>query len=438
MDIKINPPTINDKGQVVIDRIKEVEIEKIVEIEKPVERIIEKPVIVETEKIVQVKEVHTDALYEQLSYLNARNEELKQLIKTTLDQIKYVASDPNKFKALQKDLDTKLESFKGHVDSIKPDFYRNIESLRKELISITNKLESQKPDNNKNYDSNFELLNKLLQGMRGELVEITKIQDVISYLNIVKKSIDGLNINPKVSVTTQVIEDKNTQESLRLQTEEFKALREDQKSKLLEIIPKLDSVKASVESNLHSITKSVSDIEKVLEQVEVSIPDSVKQAMGEIGVDSIVTESMEYIVRDFQDNLSKELSKTISLIKKSLQESKEGFEKSFDTIMNQKVFDLTIDIQKSISLIVRDELNSYLSSFKVQVDVPDNTLSLINIIQRTISDSLKQEPIKYIVNKVEDLPVNTNYLGRIVIVRYVSFIKRNKPYIFDGETWSQL
>lgn len=447
LDIKYNPP--EDDSKVV---------ERIVEIEKPVDRIVEKEKIVEKpvvhfvdrEKIVTVPEVHTEALYGQLANLNARTEELKQLLKDFEGLIKVSFQDNSKFIKMENSFNSKVESLGYTIELLKPEIFKSADSLRKILVDISEKL-SKPVQSPKDYQPILEGINKAIHIWYSEInADTKKIKDITSYLPTIKAAIDSINVNPKVNVTTQVIEDKNTIEALKKQSEEFSKFTTDQKSKLLEILPKLDSVKATVEGKLTSMDRLVESILVTITNLKESLLQGIVEEVKKSGISEQVKKDLEQTYFQFSINLANGLEDFKNQITGGHKYFMEEVLDKFDQHIQSNTFNLSIILQREIPELVRKELNQYFSTIKLDVSLPpqepkeDNSeqtlLSLLDLVKTTIKETLEsKEPIQFIVDTVDKLPIgNTNYIGRIIIVRYVSLFKRNKPFIYNGEIWSQI
>ena len=112
----------------------EVIVEK--EVEKIVDRIIEKPVIVEREKLIQVPDLKTEEFYKLIYDIGSKIQDIKNEIKESSAQVIVSTRENQELKKLNNSI-LKLEKIvENSIKSILPDQYKNIESVRKMLLAF--------------------------------------------------------------------------------------------------------------------------------------------------------------------------------------------------------------------------------------------------------------------------------------------------------------
>lgn len=413
-------------------------------IERPVDRIVEKQVVVEKEKLVKVPEIHTEALYSQLANLNSRVEESKQKLNQLFDQIKYVANDPSKFKRLEDTLGASFKDIVSEVSSVKQEIHRNLVEVKNTISILEKGLGSIKLPSQKDYSNDFSTVIKLIDQSSKTLQSLGKLDEVKSFLSVLKQSIDKINFNPVVNVTTQKIDDSKTVQSLENVNNTLQKLHEVITKKILDYSFKADSVKATVENSQAQMTGLFETLSEQFKAIESRFPKLLVTELQNANISESINTDLSTILDLYRVELTNSYNDIDAKVRNTYELLSIKVTEEFERLVNQKLFDMTVDLKSSIASIVKEEINSYLKSFKVEVDMPTNeldSLSYLSVIKETIQSTLdaQKKHWLYVVNSFEQLPTDyTNYVGRIILVKRLSFFKRNKSFICDGQGWQLL
>jgi len=413
-------------------------------IERPVDRIVEKQVVVEKEKLVKVPEVHTEALYNQLANIGARIEESKQKLNQLFDQIKYVANDPSKFKRLEETIGSSFVDVKSEVSTIKQELHRSLVEVKNAIARVQEGFGTIKLPPGKDYSNDFSTVIKLIDNVSKPLVSLDKLDEIKSFLSVLKQSLDKINFNPVVNVTTQKIEDTKTVQALDNVNNILAKLHDVITKRINEYSIKADTVKATIEDYLPKIVQLFESLSTQLKTMESKIPKLLVTELNNSNVAESINTDLVTILDLYRTELINSYNDIDLKTRNTYELLSIKVTEEFERLVNQKLFDMTVDLKSTISSIVKEEINSYLKSFRVEVDMPNNdldSLSYLSLIKETIQTTLDSQKKywTYVVNSFEQLPTDyTNYVGRIILVKRLSFFKRNKSFICDGQGWQLL
>jgi len=446
LDIQITPEgLVPDDKKIVVE--KKIEVERIVEkkVKVPVERIIEKPVVVEREKLVTITDVKTEAFYEQLADLNSSVEKTKELVKQALDQMKYIASDPNKLKSIEELLSKQFSVNIQNIDSVKTESYKNLNVINQSINEIKTYIDKNKPSTSKDYTGDLNTIIRSLESLKLDLNSLNKLSDLSQYLTTIKSSIDRINVTPQVNVTTQKIEDENTKKALSSFTETFIRLESTILKQTKELENRMIQLESLVQKHVPDIYMGMQETVKIHQQVSDKLQSQFKQAIDSYKIEDRIKQTLtSYMIEKLKEDKSLLMAFFLELDKK-IQLKFENSDSQFERVVNQKIFDLTLQLQTEISSILKSELNNYLSTINVEVPTPEVTvksedsseavLSLLGIVKQTIQNSLrKSEPT--IVDSYGQLKTLPAKIGDEACVRkYGLSIRRPKWFKFNGEVW---
>lgn len=441
MEIQMIP----QNGEVRFQNV-DIEVEKIVEkeiiVEKEKQIFIDRPI----EKIIQKETIKLDDnLFKLIANINANLESFKKQVNEDFNRYKFDFQNRVEFKQLQGQIESILLKFENNSGETKSSIYKNLNSIRQELILLVDVVKNIPRPEIKDYTKQFELINKLINQTRGDINLYNKLPEITSFLVSLMKKIDSINVNPQVNVTTQIVRNEDLVEQIKKLVEQIESFRNDQKSKLLEIVPKLDSVKATVEKDLQFLkvlTNENLEITKNLKQ-EIS-----KEVLNKIEKSNIFGENLKNvqdILNIFTVRFSEDMKQSFETSFKSFVLGIDTFKQEIETFTTNKLFEILVDVKNIIRDVLKQELDSYLSSVQIKdTEIKDEKLNMfdfLNMVKSTISQTIettKEKNYLNIVEKFEDLPYDDFYKNRIIKVKKVSFLKRNRIYLFDGMNWNEL
>lgn len=448
MDIQFNPPVSKKKSEKK-DYDQEPKEEKVIEriIEKIVE--VEKPIIVEKEKLITVTntEVKTEEFYKLLSESNSSLEKTKQMVKEAMDQIKYIASDPNKLKSLESLIQNQFSVTNSNFDSLKGEFNKNIASLSVRLEELKPYIDKVKTNGSQESSSYLNSINAVISGIKTDLQSLSKISEVQQYLSLIKSSIDKIQVNPIVTVTTQKIEDTETKEAIKKFNETILSLKEVISTRIRGFEERLTILEAFIQPMVPSLKEKM---DKTLE-VHVELANSLASDVIQKFNDSAIPEKIIYSTKTLINELQEQYKVKANIVKdeviSSLKVHFENNNEDINRVVNQKIFDLSLQLKDIVSNLLQEELTKYLSNLKVDIppitvqsnDSKEQVLSLLGVVKQTIRVAfleMKNEVI--VVETLKDLKDKIGKPGQEALVKkhpYMFFFNKSVWFKSNGQEW---
>lgn len=394
-----------------------------------------------------VNDFKIEELYKLFSETNNSLEKTKSLVKESLDQIKFIASDPTKLKSIENLISDQFKFNTINVDSLKGEFNKNLGALSVKIEEMKSYIDKNKlpfPDPT----GNLNAINATIAGIKIDLNSLSKFSDIQQYLTILKSSIDKLNVNPVVNITTQKIEDTDTKAALLQFSTSVNDLKTSFVNKIKDFENRLIFLEALVQPAIPSLKEKM---DKTLEaQIEIgtSISSEVISKLIEYKLDERIISKLQVYVDSVLSNQQKTSEDLKSSMEKELKNYFENSQKDFERIVNQKIFDLTIQLEDIVSGLLRKELSVYLSNLKIDVppitvqsnDSKEEVMSLLGIVKQTIQSCfVGMEPTIYIVDEFHQLKHLHTKPGQEAVVKKYGFIfKRPVWFKFDGIEWVRL
>lgn len=429
--MEITPPKIQfTLEEDIPTKIVEKEVIKEVPVDR--EKIVERPVFVDREKIVQVPELKTEEFYKLVANINSRVQEVKDQFKEVSNQMKYLASDPQQIKKVSSKIDTLEKELKSTIETIGPTTYKNVESIRQEVVKLSQYVQniSKPKDHTRDFQNIIEILNSIGKP------DLSKIDSISQYLTVLKQSVDKIKVNPEVKVTTQKIEDTATKEKLEEFTKSINALTNLISTKTKDTDFKLDVVKSLNESNIPLIQDNLKSIVELINKNHEKNPQLFTKILSESKIVDEIKHEIDSIIETNSKEFIKHFASVHHDTKQSIGEEFKAYREEFVRELNQRLFDITLDLKSSIHSILKEELEKSLSSIKLDTpDSPEVTmLSLISTIRETLRN--ERQPRVFIVSDVHSMNmIEDQIVGDSVLVKKVSFWKRNRLHTWNGTFW---
>lgn len=413
--------------------VKEIVIEK--EVEKPIEKIIEKPVFIEKEKLVTVPDIKTEAFYSRIVEINANIEELKNKIKDFHSIIIHLNKQPEYVKEIAFYINETLKNLKEEQKNIEIKILKENDSIKKEFANLYKELNQlNKPvyDYNPKLDAILSIFKN--SDKKNESSSIN--QELKTYLNMIKTSLDKIDIKPEIKVTTQKVdlnELKNLSNTIEKNVFE---INEKVSFHLKEVSTKIDILKALIESTLPNVIIELKEIVKGYKDLQEKVPMKMIDILSKSNLESSISENVKEVVNDFHKKSLKELKEETEKLNEACLKSFDESKNFLDQEIQKTFFENTLSLQKTIKALIESNIKDFLLNIKIEnelQDSSDNVFSVVEFLKKTIQEEVNQIPI-YVKNlkSLKSLKVPK---GKIAIVNKVSFWKRNVPYIFDGKSW---
>jgi succinylglutamate desuccinylase len=413
-------------------------VEKEVIVDRPIvvrkEVIVDRPVIVEKEKIVKVKDINLESIVTLINNISTKLEDLKSKNKESLDQLKYVASDPQQIKKLG----TRLETIQVEISRLanqpkEPSNDIRFENLRKDLnLVLTQVSNLAKP---KDYSRDIESIQNSINNLAQKDLGVEKFEEVKQYLTLIKQSVDKVEVKPEVRITTQQIEDTKTRVAVEEVTKAIGSLLSLNSSQSKESGFKLDVVKSLIEAHVPSIFNSLTKLQSTLETQVSGSSEIFLKTLKKSSMLSDIKSETESALESHLTYLNSELNRLFSEIFTSIGSEFEAYREQFTREINQRLFDINLDLKSSVASILKEELNQFLSRMKIDTDSSDGSvLSLLSTIKETIRS--EKAPRTYLVSTIHALnQIESPMIGDTSIVKKVNWFKRNQFYTWNGTYW---
>lgn len=424
--IEILPESlVNENQKIIVTQNKEVEKEIIKEVDKINERIIERPIVIEKEKIVLTPDGRTNELNNHLANIIGQIEVLKNLVKESkFPQQKQITYDLQ-FNELNRNFIESVKSIFNHIDS------RN--QILQETITNNLKVIPEKEKEVKTYDSEF---NGLYQQIKNVEKNISNLQDLPTVINemfttlnlfsLKLKELSNLrNLSIKVDEVSNLKELPSAVQFLMSEVKELPYKTEQLSKQINELKKDISNieVKPEVKVETKEVKIDLSNIESRLEQLltEVTKPINFpEQEKLNFGIDDLVSIINE--IRIMNSNISKTIDEKHLII---LQNLESVINASFGTFKNLlKVIPEKHELEVNV-----------IDNEKVIILLDTINLQTANILNN--QENEKDLPLEF--ETKEDLPNPQPWKGKTVLVRRIKrkywFDRKDVLFYSTGLNW---
>lgn len=445
MDIQFRPNFKEDRDR---DKDKKKDkkdniVERVIEKETVVE--VEKPIIIEKEKIVTVPEFKTEQFYKLVAESNSSLEKTKEMIKETMDQIKYIASDPNKLKNIENILLDKSTETSKNINSIKAEFDKNLGSLLVKIEELKsyidrNKLPFQDPTGILN------TINTTVAGLKIDLGTLSKLSDIQQYLSVLKTSVDKIEVRPVVNVNTQKIEDENTRKAVEMFSDSMRIFKEVLERKMKSFEERIITLEALVQPAIPLLKEKMDKTIEAHIDIGNSLASEVISKFDSLQIDKKILSSISSNLQSISEVNKNQIDDQYKVLNENIKVYFNDAQVIMERVINQKIFDLTLQLEKTISELVQKEFSSYLSNLKIDI-IPEikveqetkeqDILSFLGSIKQVMEGVLSQRDKEVIVvNTLHELKSKSGKLGQEAVVKKYGFIfKYSAWFKYDGQEW---
>lgn len=429
--IEILPESLLSENQkTIVTQNKEVIIEKEIEIEKINERIIEKPIVIEKEKIVQIPDGRTNELNKHLVDIIGQIENLKVLVEEKSNKIQPKQNYEIQFNELHKSLNQLPTIISNELK-----LNDKIQILQETIIN--NKAEKSK-EVIKDYSNEFSALNEKVKLISLNIKELNNTSLSLVVDNILKlvtdvslrvKEISNIrNLNIKVDEVGNLKELPSAVQFLMSEVKELPYKTEQISKQIFELKKNISEIDIKPEVKIETIENKIdlsnveSKLNEILNEVSkpINFPEQQKLNFGIDDITSIVNE-----IRLFSLSIKKVLDERNALL---LKQTEEVMNANYSTFKNL----LKLIPEKS----------------EVEVNVIDNEkvitlLDTINLQTSTIINQIEDSKLLQLeFDSFENLPNPELWKGKTVLVFRVKrkywFDKKNVLFYSTGFRWVQI
>ena len=389
--IEILPESlISDNNKITVEKkfveVVEKEINK--EVDKVHERIIERPVIVERDKIVQIPDGRTNELNKHLVDIIGQIEVLKTLVKENKILPKEKNYESN-FETLHKSLIEFPKTILSYIDS------RN-QILQETIINSKPAIEKQKDV--KDYSDSFNSLNQQVKWLSNEVSDLKNIpmmqSEIFSKLNELTLKIKEISNVKNLSIKVDEVSNlKELPSAVQFLMSEVKELpyKVEQLSKQINELKQITNsieIKPEVKVETKETKIDLSNVESRLEQLlteiskPIQFPEQEKLNFGIDDLISVINEvrlmnanintSIEQKHLLILQNLESVINASFGTFKNLLKIIPEKHDVEVNVIDNEKVITLldTINLQTANILNNQENEKELLLEFETDSDLP--------------------------------------------------------------------
>lgn len=428
--IEILPESlVSDDNKITVEKkvVEVVEKEIIKEVDKVHERIIERPVIVERDKIVQIPDGRTNELNKHLVDIIGQIEVLKTLVKENKILPKEKNYEQN-FETLHKSLLEFPKTILSYIDS------RN-QILQETIINSKPIVEKQKEI--KDYSDSFNSLNQQVKWLSNEVSDLKNIPMMQSEIFL------------KLNELTLKIKEISNVKNLSIKVDEVSNLKE-----LPSAVQFLMSEVKELPYKVEQLSKQINELKQIINSIEIKPEVKVETKETKIDLSNVesrleqlLTEISKPIQFPEQEKLNFGIDDLISVINEV-------------RLMNQNVSKVIDEKHLLILQNLESVINSSFGTFKnllkiipekhdVEVNVVDNekVIILLDTINLQTANILNnQENEKELLLEFEtdsDLPSFAKpWKGKTVLVHRVKrkywFDKKNVLFYSTGFRWVKI
>ena len=389
--IEILPESlISDDNKITVEKkvVEVVEKEIIKEVDKVHERIIERPVIVERDKIVQIPDGRTNELNKHLVDIIGQIEVLKTLVKENKILPKEKNYESN-FETLHKSLIEFPKTILSYIDS------RN-KILQETIINSKPAIEKQKDV--KDYSDSFNSLNQQVKWLSNEVSDLKNIpmmqSEIFSKLNELTLKIKEISNVKNLSIKVDEVSNlKELPSAVQFLMSEVKELpyKVEQLSKQINELKQITNsieIKPEVKVETKETKIDLSNVESRLEQLlteiskPIQFPEQEKLNFGIDDLISVINEvrlmnanintSIEQKHLLILQNLESVINASFGTFKNLLKIIPEKHDVEVNVIDNEKVITLldTINLQTANILNNQENEKELLLEFETDSDLP--------------------------------------------------------------------
>ena len=389
--IEILPESlISDDNKITVEKkvVEVVEKEIIKEVDKVHERIIERPVIVERDKIVQIPDGRTNELNKHLVDIIGQIEVLKTLVKENKILPKEKNYESN-FETLHKSLIEFPKTILSYIDS------RN-QILQETIINSKPAIEKQKDV--KDYSDSFNSLNQQVKWLSNEVSDLKNIpmmqSEIFSKLNELTLKIKEISNVKNLSIKVDEVSNlKELPSAVQFLMSEVKELpyKVEQLSKQINELKQITNsieIKPEVKVETKETKIDLSNVESRLEQLlteiskPIQFPEQEKLNFGIDDLISVINEvrlmnanintSIEQKHLLILQNLESVINASFGTFKNLLKIIPEKHDVEVNVIDNEKVITLldTINLQTANILNNQENEKELLLEFETDSDLP--------------------------------------------------------------------
>ena len=389
--IEILPESlISDDNKITVEKkvVEVVEKEIIKEVDKVHERIIERPVIVERDKIVQIPDGRTNELNKHLVDIIGQIEVLKTLVKENKILPKEKNYESN-FETLHKSLIEFPKTILSYIDS------RN-QILQETIINSKPAIEKQKDV--KDYSDSFNSLNQQVKWLSNEVSDLKNIpmmqSEIFSKLNELTLKIKEISNVKNLSIKVDEVSNlKELPSAVQFLMSEVKELpyKVEQLSKQINALKQITNsieIKPEVKVETKETKIDLSNVESRLEQLlteiskPIQFPEQEKLNFGIDDLISVINEvrlmnanintSIEQKHLLILQNLESVINASFGTFKNLLKIIPEKHDVEVNVIDNEKVITLldTINLQTANILNNQENEKDLLLEFETDSDLP--------------------------------------------------------------------